>query len=287
MNITLFNMTKTVVAHLSADVDALAAIWLVRKFMPDFAEANLAFIAQGTTFKDKPVDSDPNVIHVDTGLGKFDHHQNNEDTCAAKKVFQYLRDNDMIRDRFDEPLERMTDVINDIDHFRESSWPNPDSDIYEFSIVSIIEGMKIRLQDDYYLAVMAESIFDGILQTFSNKIQAEKEIEKGMIFKSYWGKTLALNSESDEAGQLAQKKGYDMVIRKSPRRNHLKIKLSPSSKKTLKKLDKLVREADKKAYWFYHASGHMLISGSSKTPDITPSNLTLNEVVEIIKSIKK
>ncbi len=197
---------KTVVAHVSPDVDALSAVWLVRKFMPKFDEANIAFISQGTTFEDKPVDSDPNVIHVDTGFGRFDHHQNNEDTCAAKKVFEYLREENCIKERLLEPLERMVNVINDIDHFRECDWPNPDSDIYEFSIVSIIEGMKVRLQDDYHLAILAESIFDGILQTFSNKVQAEKEIEGGLIFKSYWGKTLAINSESDEAGQLAQKK---------------------------------------------------------------------------------
>lgn len=275
---------KTIITHVSPDVDALSSVWLIRRFMKGWEDANIDFISQGTTYQDNPVDSDPNIIHTDTGLGKFDHHQNNDDTCAAKLVFEYLVKKGDIKSRHIEPLERMIALINDIDHFREIYWNEPDSDIYEFFIVSIIEGMKIRLQDDYQLALTAEKIFDGILQTFFNKIQAEKELAAGLIFESKWGKTMAVNSENDEVGQLAQKKGMKMVIRKSPKRNHLKIKLHPALKKNLKTLLPLLEKADPKATWFYHQSGHMIISGSSKSPSSTPTTLPLSKIVEIIKN---
>jgi hypothetical protein len=276
---------KTIVTHVSPDVDALSSVWLVRTFMKGWDGAEIAFISQGTTYQDKPVDSNPDVIHVDTGMGRFDHHQSNEDTCAAKKVFEYLTSRGEIKEKLLLPLERMVAIINDIDHFREIYWHEPDSDIYEFSIVSIIEGMKVRLQDDHQLTIISENIFDGILQTFHNKIQAEKELETGLIFESSWGKTLAINSESDEVGQLAQKKGFQMVIRKSERRGHMKIKLHPSSKKNLKKLEEAVKKIDPTATWFYHASGHMLISGSSKSPTSIPTKMNLNKMVEIVKGI--
>ncbi|HLL60716.1 MAG TPA: chromate resistance protein ChrB domain-containing protein [Candidatus Nitrosocosmicus sp.] len=278
---------KTIVTHVSPDVDALSSVWLIRKFKRGWENADIAFISQGTTYEDEPVDSDPNVIHVDTGLGKLDHHQNNEDTCAAKKVFEYLRNDGEIKEKFIPTLERMVHIINDIDHFREIFWAEPDSDIYEFSIVSIIEGMKVRIQNDHELAMASEKIFDGILQSFFNKIQAEKEIDSGLIFKSLWGKTLAINSENDEVGQLAQKKGFHMVIRKSLKKGHLKIKLHPILKKNLKKIEKILKKEDPKATWFYHQSGHMLISGSSKSPTSIPTKLPLNRIVEIIKNIQK
>ena len=44
-------------------------------------------------------------------------------------------------------------------------------------------------------------------------------------------------------------------------------------------------EIDKKGTWFYHASGKMLINGSIKHRNQTPSPLPLNEVVAIIKDI--
>src|SRR3989304_8840869 len=82
---------KIIVTHQSPDFDGIPAIWLLKRFHPDFADARLAFVPVGdATYNNEPVDSNLNVLHVDTGMGKFDHHQTNDFTCGAKLVYEWL-----------------------------------------------------------------------------------------------------------------------------------------------------------------------------------------------------
>ena len=122
-------MSKLLVTHINPDADAITSVWLFRRFHPDFYDASVVFVLPGRTYKEEPADSDPNVVHVDTGLGEFDHHQSNERTCAAKKVldhlqvkFDYLHNN--------EPLERLVEVVVQGDHFEDCYWPEASADRY-------------------------------------------------------------------------------------------------------------------------------------------------------------
>ncbi|MFN3374909.1 MAG: hypothetical protein ACK44M_15270, partial [Chloroflexus sp.] len=72
----------TIVGHLAPDLDCLTAIWLLMRFGPA-KDADLQFVPAGRTWRDQPVDSDPHIIHVDTGGGRFDHHQTNDPTLSA------------------------------------------------------------------------------------------------------------------------------------------------------------------------------------------------------------
>lgn len=277
---------KTIVTHISPDTDALTSIWLIRKFLPGWSESVVQFVPAGATLDKKPPDENPDIIHVDTGLGKFDHHQNNANTCAAKKVFEFINAEVSLKSNFSEALERMVDIINDFDHFREVFLTDPDQDVYDFLIIGIIDGMRLNLQDDLKLVEISGFIFDGILQTFLNKVRAEEQLDKGLIFESRWGKTLAVESESEDVSRIAQKRGFNMVIRKSRKRGYLKIKTRPEPKLNLKKLHEILVKKDPAATWFYHASGHILLNGSTKNPDMKPTTLTLPQVVDIVKNIR-
>ena len=73
------------------DLDAISSVWLLKKFDSEFENAEVKFVPAGTTYQNKVVDSDPDVVHVDTGLGRFDHHQSEDRICAAELVFNYLK----------------------------------------------------------------------------------------------------------------------------------------------------------------------------------------------------
>src|SRR3990172_5055768 len=108
---------KTIVTHLAPDVDAVASVWLLKRFLSEWKDAKLAFVPAGRTLDDEPVDSDLNILHVDTGLGKLDHHQTDEDTCAAVKTIEYIATQShksyAKSQKFpDEALTRLTDVVN-------------------------------------------------------------------------------------------------------------------------------------------------------------------------------
>src|ERR671916_289900 len=101
--------TPTVVGHLHPDLDCLAAIWLLRRW-GGMQEARLRFVPAGETLDGRPADSDPQVVHVDTGGGRFDHHRTNDPTLsAAELVRRAVAPNDAA-------LGRLIHNVTRIDH---------------------------------------------------------------------------------------------------------------------------------------------------------------------------
>ena len=275
---------KTVVTHIGPDLDAIASVWLVKKYFPGWEEAALAFVPAGKTLKDLPPDDNPEVIHVDTGFGKFDHHQSDADTCASRLVYE-----EIIKTRgSDAALDRLTAVINEIDHFREVFFPNPTDDYWDLGIVAAIDGWRLIYTDDpLKIAALGLDALDGIYKTFQNKVWAEKEIkEKAIEFATKWGKAFGIETTNDEVVHLGQKMGYSLVIRKDPKKGYLRIKALPKDEIDLTGLYGNLSKAEPEATWFLHASRKMILNGSSKNPDMRPSARPLSEIIEIIKSIK-
>src|SRR5689334_1200993 len=64
----------TIVGHLAPDLDCLTAIWILIRF-GGATNADLQFVPAGATLDGLPVDADPQIVHVDTGGGRYDHHQ--------------------------------------------------------------------------------------------------------------------------------------------------------------------------------------------------------------------
>jgi hypothetical protein len=297
---------KTIVTHFSPDVDATASVWLLKRFLPEWNEAELAFCPAGKTLNNAIVDSDPDIIHVDTGMGILDHHQTGEDTCAAVLTMKYIatqRSNSnpsiSLRARVqsskingknhnsfpDEGLERLIDVVNDIDHFREVYFPNPNADFYDFSLVAQMDGWKLLFPDQHHkLIEMGMNALDGIYRTFQNKVWAQTEIKKnGIEFETRWGKGMGIETLNDEAVRVAQRMGYIIAVRKDPKKDYVRIKAQPESKADLTICYNTCRKKDPDATWFLHAGKKMLLNGSIKNPESKPTKLTLRELMEIIK----
>ncbi len=277
---------KTIVAHLSVDLDAVLGIWLLKRFRPGWKDAQLKFVPAGETLDSRPVDEDPDIIHVDTGLGMFDHHQIKDvNLSAAKLVFDYLVKNKHIKTHDQEPLSRIVDFTVQIDNFKEIFFPEPTSDIYDFSLYQIIEGLKGIIIADEERCELSFKLLDAVLQTFRNKVRAEEEIQQGLIFQSHWGKSLAIETSNEEALRLALLLGFKLVVRKDPERGNIRVKTRPGEGLDLTPLYQKLKEADLQATWFFHISKTMLLNGSSKDTKSVPSSLTLKKVVEIIKKI--
>lgn len=275
---------KTIVAHIGPDLDAITAIWLVKKYFPGWEEAALAFVPAGKTLKDMPPDDNPEVIHVDTGFGKFDHHQSDADTCASQLVYE-----EITKTRGEDgALDRLTNIINEIDHFREVFFPEPTSDIWDVSIISAIDGWRLLYSEDpLKIVALGMDALDGIYKTFQNKIWAEKEIkEKAIMFETKWGKAFGIETTNDEVVHLGQKMGYSLVVRKDPTKGYLRIKALPKDEIDLTGLYGILSKSEPSATWFLHASKKMILNGSSKNPEMKPSTRPLAEIIETIKTIK-
>ena len=276
---------KIIVTHLSPDLDAIASVWLVKKFLTGWEDAQIKLVPTGTTLDNNLPDSNKDIIHVDTGLGKFDHHQTNEYTSATKLVYKYLINKDLIESKEVKPLEKIVEYVNATDHFAEVFYFEPDSDRYDFMIRQLVDGLKVINREETKLIEIIFQLLDAVLIVFKNKVNAEEEIKNGFVFRSYLGKSLAIETKNEETIKLALKKGFSLVIRRHPEAGFTRIKTLPDKKLNLKPVYEKILKIDKKGSWFFHISGHMLLNGSSGNPKLIPTSLSLNKIIEIVKSV--
>jgi len=271
---------KTIVTHIGPDLDASTAIWLIKEHVPGWEDATLQFVPAGKTLGDIAPDSNPEIIHVDTGFGKFDHHQSDADTCAAQLVYESLG-------KKDDALERLVRVVNDIDHFRECFFPNPTADFWDISLPAIIDGWRLLYSDNpHKLVDLVMTSLDGAYKMFQNKVWAEHEIkEKAIVFETKWGKAFGMETLNDEVVHYGQKMGYVMAIRRDPKKGYLRIKAVPKEEIDLTSLYEALKKEDSSATWFLHASRHMILNGSSKNPEMRPTTLSLQKIIEIVKAV--
>lgn len=291
---------KIIVTHTSPDWDAITSVWVLKRFLDGWEEAEVKFVPaggrltpfiQGVIVESQKGDE---IVHVDTGLGPLDHHQTSEKSvCGASLTWQYVK-NSAFADRNavkEEAIDRIVNVVVLIDHFQEVFWKDAIADYQEFSLIGLLEGLKFQHQDDDELYIQKGlEWLDAMLHNFENRIWAEREIaEKGKDFKTKYGKGLAIETVNGSVLKLAQKMGYVIVVRKDPRKGNVQIKTRPDKGRkkgidltlSFEKLSKM----DPKATWFLHVSKKMLLNGSMKNPTMVPTTLTLEQVTNVIKEV--
>lgn len=305
---------RIIVAHKSSDLDAIMSVWLIKRYIPSWIDARVVFVPAGQKLEGEYSETggviekmgEDEVIHVDTGMGALDHHQVDDDNvCAAKLTYDYvlsIPDNTLsVNSSRQKAVERMVEIAIDIDHFQEVYYQDPSSLIYDFSVVETINGFRMMFpKDDQALVEFIMKVLDAQVHTFENRLWAEQEIaQKGIEFDTKWGRALGIETLNDEVLKLAQKMGYIVTVRKDPHLAAVRIKVRP--KKRQKLMEKAntnfesididltpvyekVKELDPDASWFLHASKRMLLNGSSKNPEMRGSKLSLDEVINILKS---
>ncbi len=306
---------RKIITHKSCDIDAISSVWLLKRFYPNWDGAVVEFVNAGEGLPghlevnagdfEKAIETIDGIetIHVDTGMGALDHHQTaDNNTCGASLTLQFVLTNhesNLHKHEIKlEAVKRIVELVIDDDHFQEVYYPDSNHDIYEFGIISIIQGFKLMHQkDDSALVEFIFQTLDAVLQNLEKKIWAEREIkEKGIEFESKWGKAMAVETINDEVLKSAQMMGYVVALRKDPENGVVRIKAMPDKRQKTEdgsqRVEELgidftqayekLKEMDPEASWFLHASKRMLLNGSSKNPEMKGSSLTLQEVVGVL-----
>src|SRR5581483_9298514 len=304
---------KIIVTHTSPDLDAITSVWVIKRFLPGWEEAEVRFVPAGEHYKntepkklDQPIEKvgDDQIIHVDTGLGPFDHHQTSSTSqCGASRSWRYVKkqsanlkhiEYEKIEDKI-EAVDRIVRVVVQIDHFQEVYWPDPLADYQEFSLFGVLEGLKLQKPDqDLVYVEKGMDLLDYVLYNFENRIWAEKEIKQtGKEFTTRYGKGIGFEVINDSVIKIAQKMGYVLVVRKDPRKGYVRIKTRPVNtfeKATEAQIDltlvyEQLSKMDPDATWFLHVSKKMLLNGTPKNPKMIPTKLSLDEIIEVLKRI--
>lgn len=299
---------KKIVTHSSPDMDAVTSVWFIKRFLKAWERADIEFVPAGErignlTDEQAKLLTDPveqangnEVIHVDTGMGPLDHHQTPDKTiCGASLCFEYVKKilsesgQDLTAEKL-LALDKISKYVVDVDHFKEVFRPDPLANYNNFSIVDILNGLKLQKpNDDRYYVEFIFLCLDSLLCDLENKVWAEKEIkEKGIEFETKWGKGLGLESINDTVIKLAQLMGYIIVIRKDPRKGFVRIKTKPDAQGQkgidLTLVAEKLKKMDPNATWFLHISKKMLLNGTPKNPKMKPTKLALNDIIEAVKT---
>lgn len=260
-------------------------------------------------------------MHVDTGLGPLDHHQTNDQSvCGASRCWSYInevkisplrssssagqaknenrntdegnkKESTWLTEEHQEAVSRIVKILVQIDHFREIFWGDPVEDYQEFSLIGILDGLKLEVpnQDKVYMKFGMECL-NALVTEFENRIWAEKEIkESGKEFTSRWGKSIGFETLNDTVIKLSQKMGYNLVLRKDPNKGYVRIKLrptvTPDTKQDLTLAYENLQKIDTEATWYLHVGKKMLLNGTPKNPKMISTKLTLDELIKVLSGI--
>jgi hypothetical protein len=290
---------KLLVTHHAPDLDAIGSVWLFKRFDPlNYADAKVAFVDPGDQISLEDCEKNYNcqlheITHVDTGLGEFDHHQPDKATpnvSASSLVYDYICQHYPDK-RADQALAAIVTHITAIDHFQEINWPEATENRFMFSLHALIHGHEfVNLHDDQSQLHFGLEALDYAYAALTQHYHAQDAIKnKGQEFTINIGSCLAIESGNDDTIKLAQIQGYQLVVRKDPEQGFIRIKARPDTKNpdgsdfNLKKLKEEITKLDQSATWFYHASGKMLLNGSSGWHQKKASKLSLKEIVNLIK----
>ncbi|MFC1790551.1 hypothetical protein ACFLZP_03650 [Patescibacteria group bacterium] len=280
---------KKIVTHLNPDLDAISSIWLLKRFLPGWEKAEVGFVPAGRTWEDEAADSDPNVLHVDTGMGMLDHHQTSDLTCATALTWDYVRQKR--RGQPQSPLEqeaigRMVGVVTAVDNARDLGWAEVGEDRFSFYLNNIIYGLKRILIKDDELVEYVLVILDGLLRNLKDKVKAQEKInQEGVEFKTKWGKAVAVETGNEKVLWEAEVAGYVLVIKYDPDfLQRVKIYARFDSKVNLAKVYEEFKKIDPEADWFLHATKRLLLISSA--PDARGTSLKLEQIIDSLKEEK-
>lgn len=283
-----------IVTHHAPDLDAVGAVWLLKRFdSQHFADAKVAFVDPGATITLEEAEQHGSqlheVTHVDTGLGKFDHHQPDRGLqfiSASSLVFDHVCEvhPDL---RNDQALTALVQFITETDHFREIFWPEADAPRQSLLLHELIHGMEaLELHSDDSQLYFGMQCLDSAYANLKLQYGARQIIEtEGRPFTIAGQKALGVLSSNDSVIKEAQKQGYMLVVRKDPEVGNIRIKCRPDAPFDLKSVADRLAQVDPTATWYYHPSGKMLLNGSSKQRNQKPSQLSLAEAMKLIQEV--
>lgn len=299
---------KIIVAHTSPDWDAIGSVWLIKKYLAGWGNAEVRFVPAGermggsklrveSSKLKNPIEKirEDEVIHVDTGMGPLDHHQiSDSGVCAMSLTWDYIqrevkKEGNKLTDEHCEAISRIVKIVVDIDHFKEVFWKDPAADYHEFSLLGILDGIKLEKpdQDNFYVE-FGITCLNALVVEFENRIWAEKEIKEGKQFLTRFGKAIGFETVNDTVLKLAQKMGFVLVVRKDPRKGYVRIKTLPdngSKGADLTLVYEQLKKIDPDATWFLHVSGKMLLNGTPKNPKMKPTKLGLDDIIKVLERI--
>ncbi|MFC1727512.1 chromate resistance protein ChrB domain-containing protein [Patescibacteria group bacterium] len=278
---------KKIITHTNPDLDAVTSVWLLKRFLPGWEEAEVEFVFASDSIKaQKEIDLDPEVLWVDVGRGQLDHHQTDAYLCATKLTFDFIkrkRKGQPLGEIKQEALKEIVKVVTQVDNARDLNWEEVNKSRYYFQLHTLIDGLRGLAESDEQALEFSLRALDAILWNLRSKIRAEKELENGFEFQTPWGKAIAVESGDKHVLWVGEIQGFVLVIKKDPEKGGVRMYARPDSEVDLTEAHRQFKKMDPESDWFLHATKRMLLNDSTINPNMRPTKLSLQQVIATLK----
>lgn len=211
---------KTIVTHTNPDWDAIASAWLLKRYLPRLAEAEIKFVntgnpdlellASATAVVDTGKKYDPQILH-------FDHHHlagvKANETCAAQQVYEHLKAQGLAPDY----LKPLVKLVFQGDTGRKTFSVTHS---YQTGIHALLSGKKRQYKEQYGGTFMPDEdvlvfsfmLLDALAVQFEAQAQASSEYAGSMVYRSNDGLVVALVHAGVNASYYAIERGAVLVL---------------------------------------------------------------------------
>lgn len=283
---------KLIVTHKTPDLDAIASIWLLKRFDEQhFETAAVEFVNPGDQISLHELSQlgyySYDVVHVDTGGGEFDHHKDElaqQRTCAADLVLQHINQIHPETTQ-DQALNQLVNHVIDVDLFEDVYWPERNEPRTSFRVGEIIAYLKNIGLSDHEIVEYGLVSLDSVYVRLKILVASAEEMPDATQFKTQWGPGIGLETANTGFVGYAQRQHYAVVVRKDKEYGHIQIKALPRKNIDLSDIYEKIISVDKNATWYLHPSKTMLLNGSDKRRNQVASSLSLSEVIDLIRTI--
>lgn len=268
---------KTLVTHINPHLDDILAIWLFKKFYPQFKNAGLEFISAHKGNMGL-ADSEDEVF-FGVGRGKFDEHKGDIGESAGSLVWKEIKKSGLAPKNETElgALEELVVWNNLID-----TGQAPSYEFSEFSVQSLIRPLNSKPEVSQKAVELGTEILDRILEVLKRKQQSIRDWEKRIEFTTKFGKTTAISSETVDRS-FCKMQGGDLFIIYNPK--YKSVQYFTPKDLDLEPIYQKAKAADPEASWYLHQSHHMILCGSHSAPGSKPTKLSLQQLIELAKSV--
>ncbi|MCL5019747.1 MAG: hypothetical protein M1426_04630 [Patescibacteria group bacterium] len=268
---------KILVTHINPHLDDITAVWLFKRFNPEFVDAVLEFISAS---RDAAKDEGEDKIYLGTGGGKYDEHKGDLEDCATSLVWKDFRSKGLLpQDELTaKALEQIVEWnrLIDLGKFPKLSYE-------EFTVPAFIRPRDSAPASSLKAIQLGFEILDRILGVLKKNLQAEKDFSKRIEFDSKFGKGVAVESEAVDRDFCRGQKG-DLFIIINPRDRSVQY-FTPSFDIDLEPVYKRLKQIDPQADWFLHQSHHIILCGASSAPRFTATKLSTKQLIDAAKAV--
>jgi len=279
-------VVKKIFTHLNPDLDAVVSVWLIKRFLPGWEEAKIDFVSSSLSIKKQSDNIDPNVLYVDVGRGKLDHHQTGKYLSAAQLCWDYIKKNrkkEKLSPLEQKAIQDLVEVTSEVDNAYDLNWQEVKQNRYQFYLHGLIDGLRGLAQTDFEVMEFGLKALDAVLLNLKNKIRAKEELKEGIEFQTPWGKAMALKSSNKQILWQGEVQGYVLVVKKDPETGGVQIYARYDSKVDLTQGYNKFKKMDPDSDWFLHAGKKLLLNQSSVNPKMQPTKLSLKQIIQVLK----